>query len=126
MDKVRHFEIPVDDFERAKKFYTDVFDWKIQSVPDLNYYTISTVEIDDKMMPKEPGAINGGMMKRHKIKSPVITITVEDIDKAIEKVKSNGGKLVMEKMKVPDMGWSAYIQDTEENIIGLWQATGKM
>jgi predicted enzyme related to lactoylglutathione lyase len=28
-----HFEIPSDDIERAKKFYTDLFDWKIEKWP---------------------------------------------------------------------------------------------
>ncbi|MFL5737592.1 MAG: VOC family protein, partial [Actinomycetota bacterium] len=27
MDKVVHFEIPVDDRSRAKEFYSSVFDW---------------------------------------------------------------------------------------------------
>lgn len=37
MDKVVHFEVPYDDLERAKKFYIDVFGWKIQSMPEMNY-----------------------------------------------------------------------------------------
>ena len=28
MDGVVHFEIPVDDLERAKAFYGTVFDWE--------------------------------------------------------------------------------------------------
>ncbi|MGB7955877.1 MAG: VOC family protein, partial [Candidatus Nitrosopolaris sp.] len=28
-----HFEIPTDDSERAKKFYTDLFGWKIEKWP---------------------------------------------------------------------------------------------
>lgn len=77
-------------------------------------------------MPKEPGAINGGMMQRSAlIKCPVITISVENIDEAIKKVESLGGKIVQGKMAVPNMGVSAYFQDTEGNVLGRWQATMK-
>ena len=122
MDKVVHFEIPVDDITRAHKFYSTVFGWKMNPVPGMDYTIVHTVEIDEKHMPKEPGAINGGMMKRNEhIKSPVITINVENVDNAIENTKIHGGTLVMGKLQVGDMGYTAYIQDTEGNVIGLWQ-----
>jgi predicted enzyme related to lactoylglutathione lyase len=75
---------------------------------------LGTTKVDEINMPKEPGAINGGMMQRSAlIKCPVITISVENIDEAIKKVESLGGKIVQGKMEVPNMGVSAYFQDTE-------------
>ncbi len=122
MDKVVHFEIPADDLERAQKFYKSVFGWNLEKFPDMEYIIVRTTEVDENRMPIEPGAINGGMMKREKpITSPVITIAVENIDEAMKKVKKMGGKVVREKMEVGDMGLAAYIMDTEGNIIGLWQ-----
>ncbi|MBI3412695.1 MAG: VOC family protein [Candidatus Aenigmarchaeota archaeon] len=122
MDKVVHFEIPVDDIKRAEKFYNSTFGRGTNSVPGMGYTLVTTVETDEKMMPKEPGAINGGMMKRtDKIKSPVVTIGVSDVDEALENVKNNGGSILMEKTKIGDMGYSAYFKDTEGNIVGLWQ-----
>lgn len=59
MDKVVHFEIPVDNVEKAKKFYKDVFNWEVESYPGMDYTMCRTVAIDDKHMPKEVGAING-------------------------------------------------------------------
>ena len=127
MDKVVHFEIPADDVDRAQKFYEAVFGWKMDPVPEMNYTMVHTVEIDENRMPKEVGAINGGMMKRTKdISAPVVTIDVANIDDAVKKVTEQGGKLVMEKQKVGDMGWSTYIKDSEGNVIGLWQSTRKM
>ena len=122
MDKVMHFEIPADDVDRARKFYKTVFGWKTNPVPDMEYTMIHTVEVDKNQMPKERGAINGGMMKRGLIKGPVITISVKDIDGAIKKVKKEGGDLVLEKQVVGDMGL-AYVRDSEGNVIGLWQPT---
>jgi uncharacterized protein len=127
MDKVVHFEIPADDMPRAKKFYASVFGWKTEDVPGMEYAMVHTVEVDPKSrMPKEAGAINGGMMKRMgAIKAPVVTIDVADIDKAIEKVTKAGGKLIVPKQAVMEMGWNAYVTDSEGNIIGVWQAKTK-
>ena len=122
MDKVVHFEIPVDDLERAQKFYKNVFGWKMESLPGIEYIMIGTTPVDEKGMPKEIGAINGGMIKRQRpVTSPLITIGVEDIDYAMKNVKKMGGEIVRGKMQVGEFGYAAYFKDTEGNIIGLWQ-----
>ena len=33
MPTIVHFEIPADDVERAKKFYSDLFGWKMEKWP---------------------------------------------------------------------------------------------
>jgi predicted enzyme related to lactoylglutathione lyase len=53
-----------------------------------------------------------------------VTISVADVDKALANIKKLGGKQSGKKMPVGDMGWSAYFEDTEGNIIGLWQSKG--
>ena len=122
MDKVVHFEIPADDLNRAQKFYGSIFGWKISSMPGMGYTLVGTVESDKYGMPKKPGAINGGMVKRKApVKTPVITIGVSNIDATAKKVVKGGGKLIGKKSNVGDMGFAAYIQDSEGNVIGLWQ-----
>jgi predicted enzyme related to lactoylglutathione lyase len=122
MDKIVHFEIPADNLARAKKFYSTVFNWKINEIPEMDYVLAYTVETDEKGMPKEPGAINGGMLKRQEpVKSPVITISVKDIDRAAVTIEKNGGRMIRPKMSVGNMGFAAYFKDTEGNVIGLWQ-----
>ena len=124
MDKVVHFEIPADNVERAKKFYKETFDWKIIPVPQMNYTLLETVEVDQNNMPKESGAINGGMMERSLgIAGPVLTINVDNIDSSIDKIKNQGGTIIQGKMEVPTVGFIAYFQDTEGNILGLIQPT---
>jgi predicted enzyme related to lactoylglutathione lyase len=122
MDKVVHFEIPADNLARAKKFYNTVFGWKMNEIPEMDYVMVGTVESDENGIPKETGAINGGMLERQDpVKSPVITINVKNIDQAAESIEKNGGKIVRPKMAVGDMGFAAYFKDTEGNVIGLWQ-----
>ena len=122
MDSVVHFEIPADDVSRAQKFYGSVFGWKMDSMPKMEYTFLITTKVDKEGTPTEPGAINGGMLKRQApVKSPVITVNVDNIDATAKKVIKQGGKLVGKKSKVGDMGYAAYIKDSEGNIIGLWQ-----
>ena len=125
MKKVVHFEIPADDLERAKKFYS-IFEWQIQDwpMPDGSVHTgARTVETDETTyIPKEPGAINGMIVKRDQTsKTPCVTVNVPSIDDYIEKVKSAGGKLVKNKEVVEGMGAYAYVSDTEGNLLGLWE-----
>ena len=47
-----HFEIPAESVEKMKKFYTDLFGWKIEKSPGpIEYWLIETVPVDEKMMP---------------------------------------------------------------------------
>jgi uncharacterized protein len=125
VDKVVHFEIPVDDLGRAKEFYSSAFDWDLNDSDmggGMVYTTVRTVETDDKMMPKESGAINGGMMGRSAdAKTPVITIQVDSIDDSLKKVEAGGGKVVTPRTPIPNMGAFAYFKDSEGNTMGLFE-----
>jgi len=125
MDKIVHFEIPADDEGRAQKFYTDVFGWHANAMPQMGYTIFHTGPTDDKNgMPKEVGFINGGMFKRsdlNPVKAPSFAIDVKNIDEATEKVKGAGGSIVKEKTAVGDMGFIVYFKDPEGNILSLWQ-----
>ena len=119
---VVHFEIPVDDPERAYAFYRAAFDWRIDAMPGMGYAMVGTAPADESGRPSEPGAINGGMLRRSgQVPSPVITVEVDEIDAALESIESLGGTTVEGRQPVMDMGWSAYAKDTEGNVIGLWQ-----
>ena len=125
MDKVVHFEIPVDDEGRAKDFYAAAFDWELNSV-DMGggntYTTVTTVPVDDRMMPKEPGAINGGLMQRGADpSSPVITVQVDSIDDSLKKIEAGGGTIVTPRTPIPGMGAFAYFKDSEGNTLGLFE-----
>jgi len=122
MNKVSHFEIPYDDQERAKKFYQDVFGWQINKFPDMDYHLATTTPSDEKMHPKEPGAINGGLLPKDPTgPHPMIVIDVPSLEEHIKKVESSGGKTVMPMMKIGEFGLYARVSDTEGNIIGIWQ-----
>ncbi|MDV7241233.1 MULTISPECIES: VOC family protein [Rhodococcus] len=119
--RIVHFELPFDDGERARAFYRDAFDWAIAEIPEMDYSMVTTGPVGESGMPTEPGFINGGMMQRDEVKSPVVVVDVESIDAALEKVESLGGKTVTGRTPVGTMGFAAYFTDTEGNVVGLWE-----
>ena len=125
MDKVVHFEIPVDDNARAKEFYGSIFDWDLNEADmggGVTYTTVGTVATDANMLPKEPGAINGGLMRRTgDTPTPVITIQVDSIDETLKKVEAGGGSTVQPRTEIPNMGAFGYFLDSEGNVMGLWE-----
>lgn len=124
MGKVVHFEIPADDVERAKKFYGSIFGWEADDVPGMDYTMVRTVAVDERQMPTEPGAINGGMMKRGPdTPSPVLVIDVDAIDEALGRIEQQGGAVVRPRTEIPGMGAFAYFKDLDGNVLGLFETS---
>lgn len=128
MNRPIHFEIQVDDLQRAAQFYRDLFDWKIEQWPGMDYWMVMTAPQDST----EPG-INGGMLKRpcpapapqQGTNAFVCTVGVDNIDAVIEKGLSLGAKIAMPKFDIGGMAWQAYLIDTEGNTFGLHQQIKK-
>jgi hypothetical protein len=120
--RIVHFEIPFDDGERAQAFYRDAFGWQLQSMPGMGYTLVSTGPTGDQG-PTESGFINGGMMSRSDSPSaaPILVVDVASIDDALATIGSLGGSTLREKEPVGDMGFAAYVQDPEGNVVGLWE-----
>jgi predicted enzyme related to lactoylglutathione lyase len=91
-------------------------------LPELQYTNVLTTPVDDQTrQPREPGAINGGMFQREgDLTHPIITVDVDDIDAALERISSLGGSVVQSKTAIPGMGCFVYFRDTEGNVLGLW------
>ena len=120
--RVVHFEIPFDEGDRARAFYQNVFGWSIVPMPEMDYTLVSTGPTTEQGPPSEPGFINGGLMQRTDgFHGPVIVVDVEDIDAALAKVEELGGTTVQPRQEVAQMGFSAYFDDPEGNLMGLWQ-----
>lgn len=123
-NKVVHFEIPYDDGDRARAFYGDAFGWQLMPMPDMGYTMVTTGPTDPEKGATEPGFINGGMFERTEDfpgKGPNIVVDVPSIDEALRKVEGAGGKVVRGRTQVGDMGFTAYLTDTEGNLVGLWE-----
>ena len=114
MAKVVHFEIPVDDAQRARAFYRDVLDWQVAD-SDEGYWLVTAGPPDDV------GA-DGALITRGELHaSPVLVVGVGDLDATVAKAESAGGQVLHGRMEIPGVGWSAYVRDTEGNVVGLFQ-----
>jgi len=116
MPRIVHFELNVKNVEKTIKFYKEVFGWKIEkwSGP-MDYWLIMTGD------ESEPG-IDGGLgYIEEGFPQVVNTIDIDNIDKFIKKIESNGGEIVRPKHAVPGVGWLAYFKDTEGIVTGIMQ-----
>jgi predicted enzyme related to lactoylglutathione lyase len=116
MARPTHFEIPVDDPDRAEAFYRDIFGWSFQrfeGAPD--YYGMATTGPDTD----NPG-INGALFKRGDNAETTLTMSVDSIEDAVGQITAKGGKVVQEKAPIPGVGYFAVCLDTEGNKFGLF------
>lgn len=121
---VVHFEIYADDPDKLRQFYTDMFDWTIEPVPDMDYAYIKTIDVDEQGMPMQAGGINGGLLKRpaeYTGRGWMNYVSVDSIDAAIERAQKLGAKVMKGKMPVPGMGWFAMLTDPQGNMFALWE-----
>jgi hypothetical protein len=118
--------MPAEDKKRMSKFYLKVFGWQTKQLgPEMGEYVlVTTTEVDEKMMPKKPGAINGGFFQKTDDKPsqyPSVVIQVDDIKESMKKVEEAGGKVLGEPMEIPNVGWYVSFFDTEGNRVSMLQ-----
>jgi uncharacterized protein len=109
-----HFEIPVDDPDRAERFYAAVFGWTFQRFEGApQYYGMATTGDTD------PG-INGALFQRTPDAETTLTMSVDSIEDTIATITAEGGSVLDGKTPIPGMGWFAVCRDTEGNKVGLF------
>ncbi len=118
-----HFEIIADNVEKLRKFYTELFGWKIEKMPGpMEYWNIETVPVNEHGMLVRPG-VNGGMMKKENPQQKgVYYIAVESVDEYAKKIKALGGKVIVPKQEVPGIGWWALALDPEGNSFAIFES----
>lgn len=135
MNPVVHFELPVEDRDRASDFYATAFGWDANKLGEEmgNYVIVKTSETDEKGWPKEKGMINGGLFQKcGDNQYPSVVIAVEDINEAMKAIEAAGGEVLggsQGKDKpddIPGVGLYVAIKDTEGNRVGVLQPTGEM
>lgn len=108
-----HVEIPAVNREVAGEFYADLFGWKIQPVPEMNY----------TMWEAGNGDEYGGfpqVSEENPAGQVLIYIASEDIDADLKKVEKLGGKVLRQKVEIPGMGWYGVFQDPTGNVLALY------
>lgn len=125
MDPVTHFELPVDDMERAQRFYLEAFGWTSLAPEGMEgeYEMAMTSETAEDLKPSERGRIDGAFYRREEPDAgTMVTIKVDAIDDAVERVAAAGGEIVVEAHPVADLGFYARFRDSEGNLVSLWES----
>ena len=123
MSRPVHFEVHVDDLERAKAFYAAVFGWTYEDYSAYTgspYWGISTG-------PKDEPGIDGGLLQRPvPVTGPgsnafICTMAVGDYDETERRILEAGGQVALPKTALVGMAWQGYYLDPEGNTFGIHQ-----
>jgi predicted enzyme related to lactoylglutathione lyase len=112
-----HVELNSPDPERAKAFYSKLFQWQLEDMPNpaapAGTYTIIKVGegTGGGIMKQVPGGPAGWLAY----------VGVEDIRATTQKAKSLGAQVMTDVTEVMGMGWLSFIRDPTGAILGLWQ-----
>ena len=114
MKRVVHFEINADQPERAARFYSGAFGWKVEKDEGHDYWLVRTGS-------GGPG-IDGGLVRRiAPAASTVDIVEIPALESTRVKIQQLGGDCFMPTMSVDGVGLTTYCRDTEGNIFGLLQ-----
>ena len=113
-----HVELASNDPKDAAKFYADVFGWKTEEVPQMDYVTCSIgpqlgggfPRVDNQMF--KPGDV-------------IVYISTDNIEATLTRIESLGGKTLQPKTEIPGMGWFALFSDPTGNRLGLFAGMGQ-
>src|SRR5262249_28238099 len=112
------FEIPVNDLERAIKFYEFVFDCTLIQT-SIHGNEMASFPFD-KDAPYITGALAKGPSYVPSKHGTRIYFSVSNIDQTLAKVQSLGSKILFAKTSVGKNSWVAEFEDCEGNCIALY------
>lgn len=110
---IAHIEFSANDPEETGKFYNELFDWKLESMPQMDYVTFET----------EPGRGGGFPRVDNETIKPgdvIVYVQTDDIQASLAKVEMLGGKTLQPKTEIPEIGWFAFFTDPTGNRVALF------
>lgn len=109
---VVHFEIMAKGGrEKSQKFYSELFGWHINSEDAMNYGMVDTHSEDE--------GIGGGISGDAPYSGVTVYVQVADLQAALDKAESLGGKTITPPMEIPGVVSMAHFADPDGNVIGL-------
>ncbi len=114
-----HVELSTSDVAKAKGFYGELFDWKLNDVP-MESGTYTMIGVGE--------GTGGGMMKHPMPGAPsmwLAYVIVDDIEASTKKAKSLGATVMKDITEVMGMGWFSIIVDPTGAMLGLWKTKAK-
>ncbi len=114
-NSIVHVEFHSNAPEKTKSFLADVFGWKFEDMPEMNY-----------SMFEPPSAPGGGLQRAENLPPGVLDyVLTADIENTLRKVTTSGGAVVMPKQEIPGMGWFAVFQDPTGITLALYETSAR-
>lgn len=109
-----HVELRAADPAKSKAFYGEIFGWKFEDSPGMDY-----------TMWKAANDPAGGLMKTEEGQAPQVLnyLMCEDIDATVERIRNAGGMILQSKVEIPQMGWWAVFQEPGGTTMAIFEAT---
>lgn len=107
-----HIEIASSEPGRTRRFMEDVFGWKFEDHPDMNYMTYAPAS--------PPG---GGIMAPMENQPPGMLnyLLSNDVDADLRRIEAAGGHVVQPKMEIPGVGWWAGFTEPTGIMLAVFQ-----
>jgi len=113
------FEIPVEDMERARKFYEEVFDISI-SVHDLGGIIMGWFPGGQGKTGSSGSLVKHEMYIPSDTAGPLLYFSCKDLAAELAKVINAGGTIIQQKKEIGGgHGFMALLKDTEGNRIAM-------
>lgn len=109
-----HFEFMTLDTEKTKEFYGKVFDWVFQRWEGPMKYE----------MIKTGTAPEGGLIEKpEQAPHPALNVyfLVEDVEETLKKAEQAGGTVIVQKMKIPSVGFHGMFLDPDGIPVGVFE-----
>ncbi len=114
---VNWFEIPVNELDRAKKFYESALGIQMQ-IQEMGPLKMAWFP----MLEGKPGA-TGTLVKANGYtpshQGSLVYFSVGDIESTLKKIESQGGKTLNPKTSIGKFGFVAHFEDCEGNRVAL-------
>jgi uncharacterized protein len=108
-----HVELNTTDLGKAKEFYGQLFDWKLEDVPNMGYTMIKVGE-----------GTGGGMMTHPVPGAPsawLAYVMVDDVNASTAKAKSLGATVLRDTTEIPGVGWFSIFTDPTGAVLALFK-----
>jgi predicted enzyme related to lactoylglutathione lyase len=114
-------DIPVVDLNRAKAFYEKLLGTSADSMPGFEGIALlrspgesGQMDVSADLAPSDikPSTTHG---------TTIYLSSFGDIDGMLERATQAGGRILSEKSLMENVGWMAFIEDSEGNRIGIHQ-----
>jgi uncharacterized protein len=113
-----HVELNTPALAESKQFYSSVFSWKLEDMPQHGYTMINVGK----------GGVGGGMQQKPMPEAPTAWlpyVTVDSIRDTLDKARAQGAQVVQDYMPIGEMGAIAVFVDPAGAALGLWESTKK-